>query len=230
MRHVSLMLLAFGAVLAAGPTWAADGDGASDKDLTPYIVRYLVFQHRDYWDNPLLARGPKKEKPEPSEMGNGLPDPEADGDPMDKLWQRLSASDRYRPLIQGLAVPLPKPKDKAKPIDIAGSWPASIRSPFAAMNGPVDRPMRVLLGQGWAPPGVDGNWNRDRVRGTLLFYKGRYAHLAVNLDFTEQRRWMPWGIDTRHNFLQQSRRLLPNRFYYFDHPRFGVIARIERME
>jgi hypothetical protein len=52
----------------------------------------------------------------------------------------------------------------------------------------------------------------------------------VNLVFSEPRRWMPWGVDRQHHLLVQSRRLLPDRYYYFDHPRFGVIARIEPMD
>ncbi|MFA9461974.1 CsiV family protein [Thiohalorhabdus methylotrophus] len=229
MRHFSLLVLALGSALAAGAAWGASED-LSREDRIPYIVRYLVFQHQDYWDDPLRVAGPVKDKKEPESEGEGLPDPTAGEDPMDKLWDRLSESADYRPLIQGLAVPFAAPRKEAEPIPLRGAWPASIRSGFAGLGEAVDRPIRVALGGDWLPPGMAGDWDSDRIQGSLTFYKGRYAHLEVNLEFTEQRRWMPWGIDVRHHTLQQSRRLLPNRFYYFDHPRFGVIARIERME
>ncbi len=86
------------------------------------------------------------------------------------------------------------------------------------------------MGADWALPSPADHWNADQLRGTLRLYKGRYAHLDVGLVFTEQRRWLPWGLDVRHHTLRQSRRMLPERYYYFDHPRFGVIARIDRLE
>jgi len=222
----------FAAALAALTTSvAAQSAGNGDGERkTPYVVRYLVFQHQDYWDDPLRTLGPESHKerksadPELQEAGGR--------DPFDPLWRHLSDSSRYRPLVQGVTVPFALPRKKASPITIEGAWPASIRPGFAGLSGAGERVARLTLGTGWAPPraGGDEDWDADRLRGTLTFYKGRYAHLAVNLLFTEQRRWMPWGIDRQHHLLVQSRRLLPGRTYYFDHPRFGVIARVEPMD
>ena len=224
--------LAFSLALTLSGTGLAATQGPGPEDKVPYVVRYLVFQHQGYWDDPLDSAGP--ERPEPQMGGAGTTNAQAQAaqngtSPMDRLWTKLSDSRRYRPLLQGLAVPFAVPADQADPLPLSGSWPASIRPPFDAMTGLADRPMRLLMGAGWAPPEMDGPWGRDRLQGSLTFHKGRYAHLAVDLVFTEAVRWMPWGLDVRRYHLTQSRRLLPNRYYYFDHPRFGVIARIEPM-
>lgn len=229
MRHTGIAL--FAAVLTTmAPLAAAQsgGDEAEDRKQ-PYVVRYLVFQHQDYWDDPLRVLGPEKHKEEQT-TGGELQEAEGKA-PFDPLWRKLSESPRYRPLVQGVTVPFALPKEKAKPIPVDGTWPASIRPGFTALSHAGERIARLAQGAGWAPPGPEEeDWDADRLRGTLTFYKERYAHLAVNLVLTEQRRWMPWGIDRQHHLLVQSRRLLPGRTYYFDHPRFGVIARVEPMD
>lgn len=229
MRQTGFALLA-AALAALSASAAAQSAGSGDGERkTPYVVRYLVFQHQDHWDDPLRVMGPESHKERKSAEGE-LQEPDG-GDPFDPLWRELSESSRYRPLVQGVTVPFAVPRKEASPIAVEGAWPASIRPGFAGLSGPGERVARLALGAGWAPPRPgDGDWDADRLRGTLTFYKGRYAHLAVNLVFTEQRRWMPWGIDRQHHLLVQSRRLLPGRTYYFDHPRFGVIARVEPMD
>ncbi|HKJ70624.1 MAG TPA: CsiV family protein [Gammaproteobacteria bacterium] len=220
------------AILLAGGLGAAQAapQGSAPATPAPYVVRYLVFQHQDYWDAPLDSAGPvDRGGHRPPQLAGQSP--AGGGKTLDALWTRLSRSSRYRPLMQGILVPFSKPRAEAEPKAVSGQWRASIRAPFDALGGLADRPMRLVMGDDWAPPAEGAaRWGSDRIRGTLTFSKGRYAHLEVNLDFAEARRWMPWGLDVRHHFLHQSRRLLPNRYYYFDHPRFGVIARIEPMD
>lgn len=233
MKRTALVSsLAFSLVFTLTGTTLAATQGPAPEDKVPYVVRYLVFQHQGYWDDPLDSAGPERSEPQVTGAGPGntqAQDVQNGASGMDRLWTKLSDSSRYRPLLQGLAVPFAVPEDQAAAIPLGGSWPASIRPPFNAMGDLADRPMRLLMGAGWAPPEMDGPWGRDRVQGAVTFHKGRYAHLAVDLVFTEATRWMPWGLDVRRYHLTQSRRLLPNRYYYFDHPRFGLIARIEPM-
>jgi len=205
-------------VLLAGSLTGAQAATGEPGQKESYKVRYLIFQHQGYWDNPLDAEGP------------GKTDRRGNSQTLDSLWTRLSKSSRYRPLLQGLEVPFAKSREAAEAIAISDQWPASLRPPFAGMQGPADRLLRLTKGRAFGAYSVTTGPGTDRVFGSLTFYKGRYAHLEVNLAFVEDQRWMPWGLDRRYYFLQQSRRLLPNRFYYFDHPRFGVIARIEPME
>lgn len=228
MTRISAALVLLVAGLG-GAQAATQGPGPEDQ--VPYMLRYLVFQHQGYWDDPLDAGGPSDRAAGEARVHHPdrLPDESADN-PMKPLWKKLADSRRYRPLFQGVAIPFAQPEEAAVPMAVGGQWPASIRPPFDAMTPVADRPMRVVRGQGWAPPFDRNGWGGDRVQGTLTFHKGRYAHLAVDLALTEDQRWMPWGLDRKRFFLRQSRRLLPNRFYYFDHPRFGVIARIEPLE
>ena len=218
----ALVLLALTGPAAAAPS----GPGPDSRET--YILRYLVFQHQDYWDDDLRTSGPPA--PDWQAASEDLPGPAAWKSPFKSLWERLAQSSRYRPLLHGTAAPRALPPDRARLIDLRETWPASIRFPFAALDRTGARPLRVILGGGWAPPDPREDWDADRLRGTLRFHKGRYAHLDVNLVFTEHRRWMPWGLDVRHYMLKQSRRMLPGRYYYFDHPRFGVVARIDRVE
>jgi hypothetical protein len=229
VRQTGFALLAAALAALAQPA-AAQSEGSGDGERkTPYVVRYLVFQHQDYWDDPTRILGPESHKERKG--ADGEVQQPGGRDPFDPLWRRLSDSSRYRPLVQGVTVPFALPREEASPITIEGAWPASIRPGFAGLSGAGERVARLTRGAGWAPPrSRTGDWDTDRLRGTLTFYKGRYAHLAVNLLFTEQRRWMPWGIDRQHHLLVQSRRLLPGRTYYFDHSRFGVIARVEPMD
>lgn len=215
MRGTTAAVFLLGGSLVAGAQAATEGPETERKEA--YRVRYLIFLHQGYWDNPLDAEG------EPQSANAN-----ADG-PMGPVWEKLSESSRYRPLVRDLQVPFAGPRDEAEPIAVSASWPASIRPPFAAMEGVADRPMRLALEASWAPEETGDRAFQDRLRGTLTFSKGRYAHLDVNLVFREAQRWMPWGVDVRHYFMQQSRRILPNRFYYFDHPRFGVLAHIKPM-
>lgn len=227
MRHFVLTLLAGAAALVTSPAGAV-AEGPSDQEETPYVVRFLLFQHQDYWDDPALASPPRRDELALRADGAGSGNAPEEEDPMEGLWERLSRDDDYRPLAQGTLTAPAVPEEEATPVTLEESWPASIRPGFAALEGVADRPLRTLLGDGGGDQPAD--WITDRLQGSLTFHKGRYAHLAVNLALTEHRRWMPWGVDTRHYFLRQSRRLLPDQYYYFDHPRFGLIARIEERE
>ncbi|KPV40052.1 hypothetical protein AN478_07755 [Thiohalorhabdus denitrificans] len=222
-------MLAGAAVLVTGPAGAVAED-PSDQEESPYVVRLLLFQHQDYWDDPALASPPRGDKLELRADGIGSAEVPADQNPMAALWERLRRAGDYRPLAQGTLTAPAVPEEEAAPVILDESWPASIRPGFAALDGVADRPVRALLGGDPTNGNGTASWVADRLRGSLTFHKGRYAHLAVELAFTERRRWMPWGVDTRHYFLRQSRRLLPDRYYYFDHPRFGLIAHIEQLE
>ncbi|MEF8793789.1 CsiV family protein [Thiohalorhabdus sp.] len=209
---------------------AATG-GPETERKEPYQVRFLVFQYQGYWDSPLATRGPDAQTDGGTEGSDGGADSGGTegNSTMGTAWDKLRESARYRPLLRDLAVPFDYPREKAEPIPLSGSWPASIRLPFAAMDSLADRPIRLASGRSWAREGFGAHPFSDRIRGSITFSKGRYPHLDVDLVFTEAQRWMPWGVDVRHYFMRQSRRILPNRFYYFDHPRFGLIAYIEPM-
>jgi hypothetical protein len=80
----------------------------------------------------------------------------------------------------------------------------------------------------------------DTVTGTITLYKERYLHLALELSLDENRtdpefytREIIADMRTTGRMihkLQESRRVREPSSHYFDHPLFGVIARIEKVE
>ncbi|MBT8078449.1 MAG: peptidoglycan binding protein CsiV [Gammaproteobacteria bacterium] len=90
-----------------------------------------------------------------------------------------------------------------------------------------------------------------RVDGTFTLYLGRYLHLVVDLALEEVAASMPreqvesrmdswsgFGYDERFDEhsgpvlfrLQEDRIVADGDLRYFDHPKFGVLARITRIE
>ncbi len=80
----------------------------------------------------------------------------------------------------------------------------------------------------------------DHVAGTVTLYKGRFLHLELDLALTAEKP----AVETRFGFgfgadrsevqepykLTESRRIRGSATHYFDHPQFGVIARIAPVE
>ena len=87
----------------------------------------------------------------------------------------------------------------------------------------------------------------ENLDGTLLFYKGRFLHVGMNLVLTEQL--MPVGNtgDNRglngntasentasgnianYFIIKEDRRIRSATLNYFDHPRFGVIVQVNQV-
>lgn len=223
---VLLLLLPAGASAAGAAT---GGPGAEEA----YVVRFLVFQHQGYWDSPALGGGPFSSRAIRPDEGalERLPASPVKAGKLPAFWSALSRDGGYRPLLQGIIAPPARPQAEARPRVIDIGEVASIRAPFAALGSVAERPLRVAIGGAGAVPGAGiGNWAEDRIQGTLTFYKSRYPHLTVDLWLREVQRWMPWGPDVRYYVLHQSRRMKDGGYYYFDHHRFGVLARIEKVE
>jgi hypothetical protein len=144
----------------------------------------------------------------------------ADSEQLGDVYSRLQRLDAYRPLLHR-------------------AWTQAAR--------PADRsvPMRVTAA-------ADGDLSLD---GTLTLYKERFVHLAIDLDLgpdappqanQDSGPWPAFGDvfaggnpdatplrDDRAATgfkLQESRRIRGTDAQYFDHPQFGLIARITRIE
>ncbi|MEO1890010.1 MAG: CsiV family protein [Cycloclasticus sp.] len=77
-----------------------------------------------------------------------------------------------------------------------------------------------------------------QLEGTLTFHRGRYLHLNVDLQLTEM---MPATLDANYisNIaiqpatmyrLKEPRRIKTSDTHYFDHPRFGVMVIVEKID
>lgn len=77
-----------------------------------------------------------------------------------------------------------------------------------------------------------------QLEGTLTFHRGRYLHLDINLQLSEVT-----NTDFNDNFLtssfiqaptlyrlKETRRVKTTDTHFFDHPRFGVLAVIEKID
>lgn len=62
------------------------------------------------------------------------------------------------------------------------------------------------------------------LSGKLKVYKERYLHLAMALEFDPRDGRGELAV------IDESRRLRDDRLQYFDHPQFGVIAAVTRIE
>jgi hypothetical protein len=144
----------------------------------------------------------------------------ADSEQLGDVYSRLQRLDAYRPILHRAWSQAARPADHSVPMRIT-----------AAADGDL------------------------RLDGTLTLYKERFVHLAVDLDLgpdappqvnPESGPWPAFGdVFTGGNpdatplpndraaadfKLQESRRIRGTSAQYFDHPQFGLIARITRIE
>jgi len=76
------------------------------------------------------------------------------------------------------------------------------------------------------------------ITGTITLYKGRFLHLEVDLTLEAEKlpeeTWSFLGAGTKDApdtyKLTESRRIQGTAAHYFDHPQFGVIARIKQVK
>ena len=76
----------------------------------------------------------------------------------------------------------------------------------------------------------------DQLDGTISLYAQRYLHLDIDLWWVQQQSGA--GVETgqlldeadaRVFHIKEQRRVRLNELHYFDHPRFGVLARVTRV-
>jgi hypothetical protein len=72
--------------------------------------------------------------------------------------------------------------------------------------------------------------NPEELEGTIRFFMSRHLHLDVNLLF--RTMLSASGSDPRAEVyrLSEQRKLKSQETHYFDHPRFGVLARVMPVE
>ena len=72
--------------------------------------------------------------------------------------------------------------------------------------------------------------NPDELEGSIRFYMSRHLHLDVNLLFRETLATAGTDPRTEVYRLNEQRKLKSQETHYFDHPRFGVLARVMPVE
>lgn len=75
--------------------------------------------------------------------------------------------------------------------------------------------------------------NRFEVEGTVVLSSARFLHLDVDLWKSVEPRESPAEIQNLPRLLyysmQESRRLTLGKTHYFDHPKFGLLVRVQRL-
>jgi len=137
-------------------------------------------------------------------------------------------------LTRDTAKPLPAISDNAQPPDnIPGE---SYMQPALTTLLQKDGRYRILAHARWRqsldakeiakPVRITSNSpvNPGELDGTVRFFMSRFLHLSVNLRFRD-----PASVDPAAPVIYQineQRRIKSLELNYFDHPRFGVLARV----
>jgi hypothetical protein len=83
----------------------------------------------------------------------------------------------------------------------------------------IAKPVRITSGSPANPGEIDG---------TIRFFMSRFLHLSVNLQFRDPASADP-AAPTVYR-MNEQRRIKSLELNYFDHPRFGVLARVVPVE
>ncbi len=149
-------------------------------------------------------------------------------------WKKLDDSEHYRPLLRAAWVQRGQPRDEeATGVRIRSDETVETRAysgPWGfTMDAPDEEQEPVY-----------------RLDGTVTVTLGRFLHLHPRLVLSETPDdedavdvgqadsltplWMDEATRLQHYVLDESRRMRSNELHYIDHPRFGVLARIDRLD
>ena len=222
--------------------------GAQEDAPDLYEVELIVFRHTDQGRNtPEIPAAPSLFNPSPLDLS--LPDiPLADTD---------DAIDANAPLIRepAPAVVAPAPDTEFLLLEPDPEFPDFV--PLLDTNFMLDSVYRrleridayePLLHVGWIQPArpsaesVPYRLNPETpegsaVTGTITLFKKRFLHLDIDLALESDRRpastllFSRWNDDDENlHTLKESRRIRGTDVQYFDHPQFGLIARIREVK
>jgi len=237
-------ILLTGMVLFGAPGWSQDNQ--EEQELVPklYEVELIVFRHLDQRHNtpeipPIPLNQPPPLNIEPAES-IFLADDAMENDPAEKN------PDGHDQSMEASSDP-----DLTDP-DAEFPYFVMIDDESLEFNGVYRRLERLeayepLLHLGWIQPALgaadaipyeivlrmneeaDADFNPpEDLSGTITLYKERYLHLELDLAL-EPAPSAEFTAPVIHK-LEESRRVREPSSHYFDHPRFGVIARIQLLD
>ena len=249
MNKMPRLVACFAVLLCCTPAWTQDqAEETAATEVRRYTVEVIVFRYAEdvgagsemfvpdepeplppedmleladtelRGDTGLKSDGAAVEMPEeiPDEMSEeeleAMPDPEfvlleEDDFQLAEAWGRLERLDAYDPLMHFGWTQIALAQDQAEAIP--------------------------LYRFGRPPEDLDG---------TLMLHLGRYLHLTVALELRKPEPGQPAsgvnGFSTipeeplppTFYSIQESRIMKNGDLRYFDHPKFGVLARVSRVE
>lgn len=244
-RLAAALVTGLGALLAATAlaqdrpvTTDTAAEGAAPLD--EYRIELIVFEYGD------SLAGTTEDWPKPFEPEAGEPDyPQAD-----EAQPELSPEDEAATDMAG-GPPAAEPPFRFRPVPEEALELTALRRKLAQSRG-----YEPLLHVAWEQPGYDPETTQaldlarladmpERLRGEARFYRSRFLHLALDLellsDLAGAAPALPpadagFGGDAVQALapdvfrLSESRKLKSDELHYFDHPRYGVVARVTALE
>ncbi len=242
-RRLLVFLACIPGLLAGAPVVAAEEAPAA---LKRYEVEVIVFRHTDQSRNtPEIPAASAIFRPSPLDLILAEPPLQAAEMPttLDETPGLVASPGQRKPPIGFLIMEL-------KP-----AYPdfVPLRTDVQTLNRVYQRLEQVdayqpLLHTGWVQPAYGSNGAKPYrfepavigeigIAGTVTLYKERFLHLEIDLaleteESTTATRYL-FSIDKNNTpdeyTLTESRRIRGTTTQYFDHPQFGVIARVQEV-
>jgi len=220
-----------------------------------YEVELIVFRHTDQTRNtPEIPAASALFNPSPLDLILAEPPVQAPANEPVQSPQMLAAPDE---LLDSAAILRNRqPPITFLIMDLNPTYPdfVPLRDDTQTLDRVYQRLERIdayepLLHIGWVQPARDSDGAKPYrfepttigeigIVGTVTLYKERFLHLEIDLALEadkpaiEARYLFPAdAIDTPDEYtLMESRRIRGSATHYFDHPQFGIIARVQEVE
>ena len=209
-------------------------------DTRWFEVQLLVFEHlggagNEQWPaDPVLPDTREAESLGPAADRVAYARTRIEEDILPGHWKRLEDSEHYRPLLRvAWAQPGQERDDNAIALRINSE--EQVEAP--TYSGPWGFTMEVA---------EEESEPVYRLDGTITVTLGRFLHLrpwlvlteapddedAVDVGQTDSLTplWMDEDQRLQRYVLKESRRMRSNTLHYIDHPRFGILVRIDRLD
>jgi hypothetical protein len=217
MRKLTACLAA---LLCCAPLWAQEPtDDVDEIELRRYTVEVIIFRYAED-----VGAGGELFLPDEPELP---PDEDA-----------LEFTDEMPP-----PEPAPRPEEEPEPLPdpefvLLGEDDFKLTDAYGRLEE-LDA-YEPLMHFGWTQLALEQD-----LDGTLTLYLGRYLHLVVDLQLRKPELELPAEASPGFNAfdaapalptpptyyrLRESRIVKNGELRYFDHPRFGVLARVTRVE
>ncbi|ORU93610.1 MAG: hypothetical protein A6F72_07370 [Cycloclasticus sp. symbiont of Poecilosclerida sp. N] len=203
------LISAFTFVLLHSAVLYAADEIDNENEVDWYSVEYIVFENNPP-SNQALEPWTKKafQMPEDALVLDPLSTAEAfsplniDQQQLHSVMRRLEKSSTYTPIAHGGWI---QPLDKNSPLQTIQ----------------INRQAGAV-----------------QLEGTLTFHSGRYLHLDIDLQLSEVAQptspteYLTTGVAQYSTIyrLKDTRRIRAGDSHYFDHPRFGILAIVEKID
>ena len=224
------------AILCCAPAWPqAPGDGLDEAELRRYAVEVIIFRYAEDVATGSELFLPDEPEPLPAEdsLEPSYPVRAAEPEPVPEEEPQALPDPEFM-LLQDADFQLADAYDKLERLD---AYEPLMHFAWSQLALGREQTEAIPLYRFGRPP--------EDLDGTLTLYLGRFLHLVVDLQLGQPEpdrldppasgfngfSTMPGNPVPPTFFRIQESRLMKNgELRYFDHPKFGVLARVSRIE